>query len=79
MGGDIMALVGFWPLDGNTNDYSVNNNTGVNNNVTFVNGKIGQAGSFSSSSITVDLSYWERDFTSHISLSLWMYIPNTAT
>jgi hypothetical protein len=41
-----MALIGWWPLDGNTEDYTVNQNHGTNSNVTWVNGKIGQAGSF---------------------------------
>jgi hypothetical protein len=29
-----MALIGWWPLDGNTEDYTVNKNNGVNNGVT---------------------------------------------
>jgi hypothetical protein len=85
MGGDIMALVGWWPLDGNTDDYSVNNNTGVNNNVTFVNGKIGQAGSFNgtSSFINVSGSYVTSLITStvnkHFSISVWIKPTNIGT
>ena len=30
------GLIGWWPLDGNANDYSGNNNNGVNSGVTFV-------------------------------------------
>jgi hypothetical protein len=67
-----MALVGWWPLDGNTNDYTVNQNNGVNTNVTFVNGKIGQAyfSEFISSSVAatvpgipktnMTISYWVK-------------------
>jgi hypothetical protein len=77
MGGDIMALVGWWPLDGNTNDYSVNNNTGVNNNVTFVNGKIGQAGSFNGTATSFVGLPASNSFKPQlpISISLW-YKPN---
>jgi hypothetical protein len=77
MGGDIMALVGWWPLDGNTNDYSVNNNTGVNNNVTFVNGKIGQAGSFNGTATSFVNIPASNSFKPQlpISISLW-YKPN---
>jgi len=80
-----MALVGWWPLDGNTNDYSVNNNTGVNNNVTFVNGKIGQAGSFNgtSSFVNVSGSYVTSLITStvnkHFSISVWIKPTNIGT
>jgi hypothetical protein len=70
-----MALVGWWPLDGNTNDYSVNNNTGVNTNVTFVNGKIGQAGSFNgiSSTVIIPLLSFDNEF----SYALWVNTSNT--
>jgi hypothetical protein len=72
-----MALVGWWPLDGNTDDYSVNNNTGVNNNVTFVNGKIGQAGSFNGTASSFVNLPANNNFKPQlpISISLW-YKPN---
>jgi hypothetical protein len=53
--GDIMALIGWWPLDGNTEDYTVNQNHGVNSNVTWVNGKIGQAGNFNGNNSYIDI------------------------
>ncbi|MEM3781866.1 MAG: hypothetical protein QXT43_02815, partial [Candidatus Micrarchaeaceae archaeon] len=33
---DLQNLVGWWPLNGNANDYSGNGNNGVPTNVTFV-------------------------------------------
>jgi hypothetical protein len=78
MGGDIMALVGFWPLDGNTNDYSVNNNTGVNNNVTFVNGKIGQAANFDSQTDGINILNVNLSEATAISFAVWIN-PSTAT
>jgi hypothetical protein len=43
-----MALVGWWPLDGNTNDYTVNNRTLTNNGaVVSTGGKIGNTYLFS--------------------------------
>ncbi|MEM3460139.1 MAG: LamG-like jellyroll fold domain-containing protein, partial [Candidatus Micrarchaeaceae archaeon] len=33
---DLQNLVGWWPLNGNANDYSGNGNNGVPSNVTFV-------------------------------------------
>jgi hypothetical protein len=72
-----MALIGWWPLDGNTEDYTVNQNHGVNNNVTWANGKIGQAGSFNGTNSYIDilnkaeLNPGTKDF----SISLWLFIP----
>jgi hypothetical protein len=74
-----MALVGWWPLDGNTDDYSVNNNTGVNTNVTFVNGKIGQAGSFNGTSSNIpipNVSTYKP--TGTFSISLWVNPANSS-
>jgi hypothetical protein len=34
---DTMNLVGWWPLDGNANDYSGNGNNGVPNSIGFTN------------------------------------------
>jgi len=45
-----MALIAWYPLDGNTEDYTVNQNHGTATNVSWVNGKIGQAGSFNGTS-----------------------------
>jgi len=73
-----MALVGWWPLDGNTDDYSVNNNTGVNTNVTFVNGKIGQAGSFNGTSSFVDIPNSPAlNPLKKLSLAFWVYTNET--
>ena len=35
---DLQNLVGWWPLNGNSNDYSGNNNNGVPNGVTYTSG-----------------------------------------
>jgi hypothetical protein len=45
-----MSLIAWYPLDGNAEDYTVNKNHGTPTNVSWVNGKIGQAGSFGSNS-----------------------------
>jgi hypothetical protein len=70
-----MALIGWWPLDGSTEDYTVNKNNGVPTNVTYVNGKIGQAGSFngSSSNIVIPL----LSFAGEFSYALWINTSNT--
>ena len=36
------GLVGYWPLNGNTNDYSINSNDGTNNGATITDGYNGQ-------------------------------------
>ena len=47
---------GNWPLDGNSNDISGNANNGFNEaNVSWVNGRYGQAGDFSGTASGIDL------------------------
>lgn len=41
-----MALVAYYPLNGDANDYSGNELHGTATNVTWTDGKVGQAGSF---------------------------------
>jgi hypothetical protein len=67
-----MALIGWWPLNGNTNDYSGQCNYGVNNNVTWTDGKIGQAAYFNGIDSNIELGVIEiADYD--WSLSLWFY------
>ncbi|MEI6379245.1 MAG: LamG-like jellyroll fold domain-containing protein [Candidatus Falkowbacteria bacterium] len=44
------GIVGWWPLNGDTNDYSGNNNNGTPTSITYTNGQVGQAGSFNGTS-----------------------------
>lgn len=68
-----MALIGWWSLDGNTEDYTVNQNHGVNNDVTWVDGKIGQAGSFNGSNSTVNLgNSVHYNMGDEFSISVWI-------
>ena len=72
-----MALIGWWPLDGNTNDYTVNQNHGVNNNVTWVNGKIGQAGNFNGTNSRITISSGNLlSLSENNNFSLWMNLNN---
>lgn len=58
-------------MDGNTEDYTVNQNHGVNNGVTWANGKIGQAGSFNGIDRSVTISNISNPTT--FSISAWIY------
>jgi hypothetical protein len=71
-----MALIGWWPLDGNAEDYSVNRNNGTPTNVTYVNGKIGQAGSFNGTSSNIIIQNSSQLNPINISLSLWFKSDN---
>ena len=48
-----MSLIAWYPLDGNTEDYTVNQNNGTPTDITYTNGKIGQAGVFNGTSSVV--------------------------
>jgi len=77
-----MALIGWWPLDGNTEDYTINQNHGVNTGVTWVNGKIGQAGNFvngSTTRIVVPNNANLNPGTSSFSIALWIFISGPTT
>ena len=66
-----MALIGWWPLDGNTEDYTINQNHGVNSNVTWTDGKIGQAGSFNGTTSKINITSISSPTT--FSISAWIY------
>ena len=74
-----MALIGWWPLDGNTEDYTVNQNHGTPTNVTYVNGKIGQAGSFNgTSSQIVSAQNLGLSGNPEFSIAYWTYYNGTS-
>ena len=50
-----MALVAYYPLNGDANDYSGNELNGTPTNVSWVDGKVGQAGEFTGSNSWIDL------------------------
>ena len=68
-----MALIGWYPLDGNIEDYTVNQNHGVNNGVTWVDGKIGQAGSFNGTSSYITANYSQVQIKA---FSLWIKVTS---
>ncbi len=61
------GLVGWWKLDGNALDSSGNGNDGTASNVSWVDGKIGQAGSFNGASSFISIQPMEVT-----SVSLWI-------
>jgi len=74
-----MALIAHYKLDGNAND-SVGGNHGTASNVTWVDGKLGRAGSFNGSNGKVgpmQLSGLHGD-AKH-SISLWLYANSLST
>jgi hypothetical protein len=69
-----MALIAHWPLNGNTNDISGNGLNGTPTNITYTNGKIGQAASFTVSSSLVSVPPNSLlDLSNGGSLSIWVY------
>ncbi len=77
-----MALVGWWPLDGNTEDYTVNQNHGTNSGVTWNNGKIGQCGNFvngTNTRIIIPNNNVYNHGTKSFSIALWIMVPAQTT
>ncbi|MBC8217405.1 MAG: hypothetical protein H8E73_02965, partial [Planctomycetes bacterium] len=69
------GLVGWWRLDGNTNDSSGNNNRGtLAGNPQWVAGQIGDALNFDGASDHVDCgSGPSLDITGEITIAAWFY------
>jgi hypothetical protein len=72
-----MALIGWWPLDGNTNDYSVNGNNGVPTSITYANGKIGQAASFNEANSIITTNVSLLNNIGSYTFALWAYVTST--
>jgi hypothetical protein len=68
-----MALIAHWPLNGNTNDISGSGLNGIPTNITYTNGKIGQAASFNGTDSMVEVSNFPLVFNGSVSLSGWAY------
>ena len=72
--GPMGGIIGYWPLDGHTQDYSGNNNHGTNNGATVTSGIRGSAYSFDGSSSYIrannilsqgspfSISFWTKVF-----------------
>ena len=77
-----MGLVAWYKLDGNANDSSGNGLNGTASNVSWVNGKIGQAGSFNNSSINLGRDS-RLNLVNSGSISIWIKpdiaFPSTST
>jgi hypothetical protein len=68
-----MALIGHWPLNGNTNDLSGRSITGTASNLSYAAGKIGQAGSFNGSTTTVTVGNGNTYFPAQlITIGAWI-------
>ena len=63
-------LIAHYPLNGDATDYF--GNGGTSTNVTWVDGKIGQAGSFNGTSSSIDTGYKISDFIGDISICGWI-------
>ena len=63
-------LIAHYPLNGDATDYF--GNDGTSTNVTWVDGKIGQAGSFNGTSSSIDTGYKISDFIGDISICGWI-------
>ncbi|MEE9446230.1 MAG: LamG domain-containing protein [Cocleimonas sp.] len=72
-----MALAAYYPLDKDVLDYSGNNKNGTNNGVTFVTGKINNAGVFNGTTdyITLPSTLAKLSNLSAWSLSGWLKTP----
>lgn len=71
-----MSLIHWWPLNGNTNDYGINNVALINNGATVNSvGKIGKCYSFNNNNMVVATS----DITSaaELSLCLWLKLSTS--
>jgi hypothetical protein len=67
-----MSLIAWYPLDGNAQDYTVNKNHGTETNITYVNGKIGQAGSFNGTTSSLQITHQNYLISENFSLSMWI-------
>lgn len=68
-----MSLIAWYPLNGNTNDYSGNNLNGIASNLTYVEGKIGQAASFNGSNSKIITNTNMGNFGySDFSITFWV-------
>lgn len=72
-----MALIAHWPLNGNTNDISGNNNNGTVSNITYESGKIGQAAAFNGTSSYISVNNLLTE-TGAFSFSAWIKTTNSA-
>ena len=66
------GAVGIWGLDGDVQDSSGNSNNGANHGISFVGGKVGQAGSFSGSNSYVTVSGSSSLKSSVFTYSAWI-------
>lgn len=74
-----MSLVAWYKLDGNANDSSGNNLNGTASNVSWVDGKIAQAGDFNGSSYVLSAHSNTLDTKGSFSVSLWVNMTSIAT
>ena len=76
-----MALIAHWPLNGNTNDISGNKYNGTPSNITYSDGKIGQAADFNgtSSDIIVPNNTGLNTGDSNFTVSMWIYKPTVGS
>ena len=71
-----MSLIHWWPLNGNTNDYGVNNIALINNGATVNSaGKIGKCYSFSNNNMVVATS--DIISAAELSLCLWLKLSTS--
>ena len=76
-----MAIVGYWRLNGNSNDASGNGNNGTDNAITYgqTNGKIGQGAGFNGTSSYIQIpDNAQTRLGSTFTLSCWFRSTSTA-
>ena len=73
------GLVGYWPFDGNANDYSGNNNNGVVKGATLITGRTGIASTaynFNGNDNTIEVSHNTiLNLDTAFSINLWVKLP----
>ncbi|PYI88427.1 MAG: hypothetical protein DME26_03650, partial [Verrucomicrobia bacterium] len=78
-GASAEGAVGYWPLDGSATDSSGNGNNGsLENNPTWVSGKIGQALNCDGTSRVNIPDSSTLDLTGAMTISLWLYPTNVS-
>ena len=70
-----MSLIGHWPLIANSKDYTIHRNNGIDTDVTYGNGKIGDAAIYDGSTAYTLVNGNNRYDTldSSLSISAWVY------
>ena len=75
------ALKAYYPLNGNSTDYSGNRNTGTDTAITYPQGKFGQAAKFNGTTSNIANTFFQNPtlYDSGLSISCWFRLDATPT